>query len=90
MDIVGIESGRLGSDNQTRGIILESAGGENVSVTRSQLLRSTSGKLLYRNLYANDDEFGREVFKTLDIYYNTLQQKGGSVSRNIVHCLFFL
>ncbi|MBE6445578.1 MAG: hypothetical protein E7019_06000 [Alphaproteobacteria bacterium] len=78
MIIVGIESGRLGSDNQTRGIILEVSKGKDIPVTKSQLLRSVDGKLLHRSQYPNDIEFRRAVFKTLSVYYNTLQDTGSS------------
>ena len=74
MIVVGIESGRLGSDNQTRGIILESAEKGHVPVTRSQLLRSLDGKLLHRNQYSCDAEFRKAVFQTLDSYYKNLEK----------------
>ncbi len=74
MIVVGIESGRLGSDNQTRAIILEGARKSNIPVTKSQLLRSIDGKLLHRNQYANNEEFHKAVHQTLTMYYQSLQQ----------------
>ena len=79
MIVVGIESGRLGSDNQTRAIILDGAEKGNVPVTRSQLLRSIDGKLLHRNQYASNEEFHKAVHQTLTMYYQSLQQENAPI-----------
>ena len=76
MFVVGIESGRLGSDNQTRGIILECLKNAKLPTTEVQLLRSADGRVLQRNQYTSDTEFHNAVFNTLYIYYNSLKQNG--------------
>lgn len=75
MIVVGIESGRAGSDNQTRGIILECAEKDKVPTTKSQLLRATDGKILHLNEYSNSAEFHKAVFHTLEGYYQALKQE---------------
>lgn len=75
MIIAGIESGRLGSDNQTRGIILEATENEPVPVTRNQLIKDIDGKILHLNNYENAVKFHKAVFCALDDYYKTLKKE---------------
>lgn len=68
MEYCGFFSGRLGSDNQTRGLILEAEANTKVPVTRDKLLKSSDGQPLDRSRYKNESEFKKDVFAALDTY----------------------
>lgn len=57
MEYCGFFSGRLGSDNQTRGLILEAETDKKVPVTRDKLLKSPDGQPLDRSRYADEASF---------------------------------
>lgn len=68
MEFCGFLSGRLGSDNQTRGLILEAEAEKKVPVTRNKMLQSVDGKILDRGLFPDDISFQKAVNNTLDTY----------------------
>ena len=68
MEYCGFFSGRLGSDNQTRGLILEAEAPQKVPVTRDKLLKSANGQPLDRSRYPDDASFKKDVFAALDVY----------------------
>ena len=74
MECCGFFSGRLGSDNQTRGLILEAEADNKVPVTRDKLLKSANGTALDRSRYATDDDFKKDVFTALDTYLQNAQK----------------
>lgn len=68
MEYCGFFSGRLGSDNQTRGLILEAEADKKIPVTRDKLLKSPNGQPLDRSRYPDEDSFKKDVFAALDTY----------------------
>lgn len=68
MEYCGFFSGRLGSDNQTRGLILEAEADKKIPVTRDKLLKSPNGQPLDRSRYPDKDSFKKDVFAALDTY----------------------
>lgn len=74
MEYCGFFSGRLGSDNQTRGLILEAETDKKVPVTRDKLLKSPDGQPLDRSRYADEASFKKDVFAALDTYLSNAQK----------------
>ncbi len=68
MEYCGFTSGRLGSDNQTRGLILEAESGRKVPVTRNKMLQGADGTVLDRSSFPDDASFKKAVGQTLDAY----------------------
>lgn len=68
MEFCGFLSGRLGSDNQTRGLILEAEADKKVPVTRNKMLQSVDGKILDRGLFPDAFSFQKAVNDALDTY----------------------
>ena len=68
MEYCGFFSGRLGSDNQTRGLILEAEADKKVPVTRNKLLQAPNGQPLDRSRYPDEKSFKKDVYASLDAY----------------------
>ena len=68
MEYCGFFSGRLGSDNQTRGLILEAEADKKVPVTRNKLLQAPNGQPLDRSRYPDEESFKKDVYASLDAY----------------------
>ena len=68
MEYCGFFSGRLGSDNQTRGLILEAEADKKVPVTRNKLLQAPNGQPLDRSRYHDEKSFKKDVYASLDAY----------------------
>ena len=60
MRIIGIESEGAGTNNQIRGIVLEGAKGENVPITRQELLKDNE-KILHPKNYSSEKEFEQAI-----------------------------
>ncbi len=69
MEIVGIESGMRGTDNQMRGLALSVAKNKKKSSSRERLLKGIDGKILRRHNYKSDEEFRNAVFMALENFY---------------------
>ena len=68
MEYCGFASGRLGSDNQTRGLILEASANQKVPVTRNRMIQGENGEFLDRSAFNDDASFKKAVFSALDAY----------------------
>ncbi len=83
MRIIGIESEGAGTNNQIRGIVLEGAKGENVPITRQELLKDNE-KILHPKNYSSEKEFEQAVSRIIDNFCKNTRQNGEQMPEFVV------
>ena len=72
MQIIGIETEGLGTNNQMRGVIVAGARvrrrGEKAPVSREALLKAADGTLLHPKNFDSDEKFFKSVQTSVDAY----------------------